>query len=143
MSPKRVCAPPQRRSGIRVRAVGVNKEVRKSVIRFLRWLRCEMSFPIRVPVYLSPKDRTVLKSRIKVRATFFAPGDRNQEPLSTRSNLMFRRARNSSLSAMVREETVQGKRSRKLRDRNSQRLRRSCFHPKRNMKQQASQEIHL
>ena len=106
MSPKRVCAPPQRRSGIRVRAVGVNKEVRKSVLRFLRWLRCEMSFPIRVPVYLSPKDRIVLKSRKKVPATFFAPDDRNEEPFiriatGDYDHLKGKRGRDNALAAIL------------------------------------------
>ena len=92
--------------GIRVSAVGVNREVRRSVLRFVKWLRGEMSFPKSVPVYLSPNYRIVLRDRKKVPATFFAPNDRNLEPsirvaTGDYDRLKVKRGRDNALAAIL------------------------------------------
>lgn len=55
--------------------------VRRSLIRFARWLREQYDFPLRVPVYLFPYDHIVTQDGKKVSASFFAPFRRNEEPL--------------------------------------------------------------
>jgi hypothetical protein len=54
--------------------------VRKALARFAQWLRKEYEFPIRVPVYLSPKEKIVTLRGRHVAASFFAPFDRAAEP---------------------------------------------------------------
>jgi hypothetical protein len=50
------------------------------MIRFARWLRTEFDFPIRVPVYLSMRERLVTIHGEVVTASFFAPWEITVEP---------------------------------------------------------------
>lgn len=68
------------RGGLFIRGNNTHHEVRRSVIRFARWLRLHFDFPIRVPVYLSQNAQIVTKNRKQVSASFFAPHDRSVEP---------------------------------------------------------------
>jgi len=68
------------RVGLFIRGNNVHPEVRRSVIRFARWMRIHFEFPIRVPVYLSANSQIVTKNRKLVSASFFAPHDRSVEP---------------------------------------------------------------
>ncbi len=47
---------------------------------FVRWLRRQYPFPVRVPVYLSPAPQVVTVHGDRRSASFFAPWDRNVEP---------------------------------------------------------------
>jgi hypothetical protein len=49
------------------------------VLKFARWLRTRHEFPIRVPVYLSPREM-IRTSEGPRPASFFAPYQRNTEP---------------------------------------------------------------
>ena len=75
--PKRRCRP---RKGLRVRGQRCDPEVRKAVIRFATWLRREYGFPVRVPVYLSPRLTIKTITGAIVTASFFAPWDKCVEP---------------------------------------------------------------
>ncbi|MFE0508308.1 hypothetical protein ACWF7H_29555 [Peribacillus butanolivorans] len=70
------------RTGLRLRSeAGVNPEVRSVCIKFCKWLRTQMEFPVRVVIYLK-KDYQIKNRTTKqmVTATFFAPYDKNVEP---------------------------------------------------------------
>ena len=44
---------PGRRGGIRLRFdPGVDPEVRRALMQFVRWLQTQYAFPVRVPVYV-------------------------------------------------------------------------------------------
>ncbi len=68
------------RKGLRIRGDRGHAVVRRSLIRFARWLRMQYDFPIRVPVYLFPYDHVITMDGKKVSASFFAPFRRNVEP---------------------------------------------------------------
>ncbi|NQT12279.1 MAG: hypothetical protein HQ582_06005 [Planctomycetes bacterium] len=68
------------RKGIRIRGHRGEPDVRRALIRFARWLRKYYDFPVRVPVYLSPRERILTTHGQKVSASFFAPFDRDVEP---------------------------------------------------------------
>jgi hypothetical protein len=54
--------------------------VRRSLIRFARWLRANYEFPIRLPVYLEPTAYIITLDGRKCVASFFAPWHRHVEP---------------------------------------------------------------
>lgn len=54
--------------------------MRAALVRFARWLRREVEFPLRVPVYLLPGELVVTMHGKKCSASFFAPWDRTVEP---------------------------------------------------------------
>jgi hypothetical protein len=68
------------RTGLRVCGQRGNKEVKKSILRFAKWLRQEYEFPIRVPVYLLPGETFLTVDGESCVASFFAPWNRNEEP---------------------------------------------------------------
>jgi len=65
-----------------LRIVGARGQpcVRRALIRFARWLRANYSFPIRVPVYLSPMRRLRTSEGEEAVSSFFAPYRRDVEP---------------------------------------------------------------
>ena len=54
--------------------------MRRALVRYLKWLRERYEFPMRVPVYLSPKRRIITVHGEEASASFFAPWDRREEP---------------------------------------------------------------
>lgn len=68
------------RSGLRVRGGRGHPLVHCSVIRFSHWLRLQFDFPVRVPVYLSPRSRLTTLDGEVVTASFFAPWKPEVEP---------------------------------------------------------------
>lgn len=68
------------RSGLRVRGERGHREVRDALLRYARWLREHYAFPIRVPVYLSPRAEIVTMHGDTASASFVSPLDRNEEP---------------------------------------------------------------
>ncbi len=68
------------RKGLRVRSNNVHPEVRRSVLKFTRWLRTIYDFPIRLPIYLSTAEMIVTSDKLGVSASFFAPVDKTTEP---------------------------------------------------------------
>lgn len=68
------------RSGIRIRGARGHPEVRDALVRYAVWLRRQYEFPIRVPVYLSPREAIVTMHGHKVSASFFAPWNQREEP---------------------------------------------------------------
>jgi hypothetical protein len=54
--------------------------VREAFIRYARWLRRELEFPIRVPVYLLPTGHVLALDGREVSASIFLPWDRSVEP---------------------------------------------------------------
>src|SRR6266545_3232964 len=96
----------KRRSGIRIRDKGANSEVRAAVVRFVRWLRMQYEFPIRVPVYLYPSARITTSHGEVGTASFFAPWRRTVEPyirIATGDYLAERkeRGRDNALAAIL------------------------------------------
>lgn len=68
------------RKGLHLRTNRGHPEVAEALIRFARWLREHYRFPIRVPVYLHPKDHIVTMHGERAVASFFAPWDSTVEP---------------------------------------------------------------
>jgi len=54
--------------------------VRAALIRYASWLRAEIEFPVRVPVYLLPGDQVRTADGRLVSASIFLPWDRQLEP---------------------------------------------------------------
>lgn len=71
---------PVRSGGLRIRGQRGHPEVRDSIIRFAGWLRSVESYPVRVPVYLSPRKRLVTSEGHIASASFFAPFEPTDEP---------------------------------------------------------------
>jgi hypothetical protein len=70
----------QMRSGLRIRCLGINEEVRTAILNFACFLRQQVHFPIRVVVYVR-KDELVKNIYGElVYGTFFAPYDKLVEP---------------------------------------------------------------
>ena len=96
----------RKRTGLRIRGARGHPEVRAALIRYARWLRANYEFPIRVPVYLSPRDRITTVDGKKVTASFFAPFDSDAEPYiriatGDYSSLRGQIGRDSSLAAFI------------------------------------------
>lgn len=68
------------REGLRIRGSRGRPEVRDAYVRFARWLRSRFEFPIRCPVYLSPRHRVRAVDGDEVVAQFFVPHDPREEP---------------------------------------------------------------
>jgi hypothetical protein len=68
------------RKGIQIRGHRGHPVVRRSLVRFARWLRTQYDFPIRVPVYLFPYDHIITMHGNNASASFFAPFRRDVEP---------------------------------------------------------------
>ncbi|MCB9690049.1 MAG: hypothetical protein H6735_33720, partial [Alphaproteobacteria bacterium] len=68
------------RSGLRIVTRRGRKEVGEAILRYAPWLRREVEFPMRVPVYLSPRRRLRTMHGELVSASFFAPYDPLVEP---------------------------------------------------------------
>ncbi len=68
------------RAGLLIRGARGHPVVRRAFIRYARWLRSNYEFPIRVPVYLSPRKELISMNGGTASATFFAPWDRAEEP---------------------------------------------------------------
>jgi hypothetical protein len=71
---------PQRSGGLRICGHRGHPVVRRSVVRFAKWLRGSYDFPVRVPIYLSPNQRIVTIHGSVVTASFFAPWEPTIEP---------------------------------------------------------------
>lgn len=70
----------QVRSGLRIRCLGIDDEVRITILNFANWLRQQIQFPIRVVVYVK-KDKWIKNMYGElVYGTFFAPYDKSVEP---------------------------------------------------------------
>lgn len=94
------------RTGIRICGARGHPEVRKSYIRFARWIRKEYDFPIRVPVYLLPGEEFVTVEDERAVASFFGPWDRDEEPYirvatGDYEQLKIDRGRDAALAAMI------------------------------------------
>jgi len=68
------------RTGLYMKGWRASREVRSSTSMFGKWLRKRFRFPIRVPVYLSPREKIKTRNGQLVSASFFAPDDRTVEP---------------------------------------------------------------
>lgn len=68
------------RSGIRLRATRGHPEVAAVMRPFVRWLRREKSFPVRVPVYLLEGPAVRTSEGMNCSASFFGPDDHKLEP---------------------------------------------------------------
>ena len=72
---------PDRRTGIRIRVEpSVDEEVRSACKNFVRWLRSEYEFPLRVPIYVKPVPYLIALDGEKAVGTFFEPLDHSVEP---------------------------------------------------------------
>ena len=94
------------RAGIRILGARGHPEVRGALVRYAGWLRREYDFPIRVPVYLSLKERIVTVDGEVVTASFFAPWNRSVEPyirIATGDYLALKRqrGRDDALAAFI------------------------------------------
>ncbi len=70
----------KKRTGLRICGAKGHREVRAALIRYALWVRKNYEFPIRVPVYLSPRERITTMHGTEASASFFAPWNRNVEP---------------------------------------------------------------
>ena len=60
--PGQGAAMPGRRGGIRLRFdPGVDPEVRRALMQFVRWLQTQYAFPVRVPVYVRAAERLLCR----------------------------------------------------------------------------------
>jgi hypothetical protein len=68
------------RRGLRIRYGIINKDVADSVRRFVKWLRNNYKFPIRIPIYLSTKPMVKAIDGDLCYSTFFEPFKKDVEP---------------------------------------------------------------
>ena len=69
------------RSGIRIWfEKGVSEEVRQACIRFIRWLRAEYCFPVRVHLYFKESRQIKSIDGELASAAFWGPYDKTKEP---------------------------------------------------------------
>lgn len=73
-------ARPLRSGGLRIRGQRGDPEVRDAIVRFARWLRSVEPYPVRAPVYLSPRMRLKTIDGDLVTASFFASLEPSVEP---------------------------------------------------------------
>ena len=67
------------RSGIRIRfEKGVSEEVRQACIRFIRWLRAEYCFPVRVHLYFKKSRQIKSIDGELASAAFWGPYDKRK-----------------------------------------------------------------
>ncbi|MCI2255268.1 hypothetical protein L2D08_12910 [Domibacillus sp. PGB-M46] len=70
------------RTGLKIKSEkGVHPEVKAECTKFCNWLQWQMTFDVRVVIYL--KQDTLIKNRTTnemAAATFFAPYDKEEEP---------------------------------------------------------------
>ena len=72
---------PDRRTGIRIRVEpSVDDEVKSACKNFVRWLRSEYDFPLRVPIYVKSAHYLTSLDGEKAVGTFFEPFDYSVEP---------------------------------------------------------------
>lgn len=70
-----------RRTGLRCRfASRVNPEIREACLRFVRWLRTEYDFPLRVPIYFKAEAKLRSLDGGRAVGTFFEPNSYSFEP---------------------------------------------------------------
>ena len=68
------------RSGLRIRGHRGHPAVRAAFLRYASWLRTEIEFPLRVPVYLLPGKRVRTVDGQFASASIFLPWSRGVEP---------------------------------------------------------------
>lgn len=68
------------RSGLRIHKNEVENDISDAFKLFAKWLRVNFDFPIRLPVYLSKKDKVTGRNGEKHISIFFAPYDNKVEP---------------------------------------------------------------
>ena len=69
------------RIGLRIRFdKEVDPEVKRACKEFVRWLREEYFFPMRIPIYIKSQKKIKAMDGEEVSATFFRPDDKNVEP---------------------------------------------------------------
>jgi len=68
------------RSGLRIHKNEVESDIADAFKLFAKWLRVNYDFPIRLPVYLSTKDKVTGRDGEKHISIFFAPYDNGVEP---------------------------------------------------------------
>lgn len=79
--PGQGAAMPGRRGGIWLRFdPGVDPEVRRALMQFVRWLQTQYAFPVRVPVYVRAAERLLCRDGDLACGTFLGPSDPEQEP---------------------------------------------------------------
>jgi hypothetical protein len=97
-------AHPSGRAGLRIRGERGNPVVRRAILRFAVYLRANYEFPVRLPVYLSPRDRVIAMDGLEAVGSFFAPWSPDEEPyirLATGDYLFFRRTCDSRDDALA------------------------------------------
>ena len=79
--PGQGAAMPGRRGSIWLRFdPGVDPEVRRALMQFVRWLQTQYAFPVRVPVYMWAAERLLCRDGDLACGTFLGPSDPEQEP---------------------------------------------------------------
>jgi len=96
----------ERRTGLWIRGQRGHRDVRGALIRYARWLRCQIEFPVRVSVYLSPKLTIRTMHGDEVSASIFLPWRRTDEPYiriatGDYSALFRERGRDNALAAYL------------------------------------------
>ena len=81
LPPGQGAAMPGRRGGIWLRFdPGVDPEVRRALMQFVRWLQTQYAFTVRVPVYVRAAERLLCRDGDLACGTFLGPSDPEQEP---------------------------------------------------------------
>lgn len=68
------------RKGLRINARKVDSHIGCAFKQFAKWLRQRYEFPVRVPVYLSNKDKIIDRDGEPCFSLFFAPFENITEP---------------------------------------------------------------
>lgn len=69
-----------KRKGLHIRCKHTHPEVKEAIILFAKWLRKKQIFPIRVPVYVSAREKVLTRKGQECFALFFEPFGGTEEP---------------------------------------------------------------
>ena len=98
---------PNHRTGVRLRIdKNVHSEVKRACIVFLKWLRTEYFFPIRIPIYIKSTKYIRAKDGELVSAVCFLPDEKDVEPyiriaVGDFNELLLQRGQDNALAAIL------------------------------------------
>ena len=96
----------KRRSGLRIAGARGPSDVRRCLVRYARWLRERVDFPVRVTVYLSPRTVLATPAGALEHSILFVSPDRRESPYiriasGDYADLLRERGRDNALAAYL------------------------------------------